>query len=75
MSRPPPLIDVQGLTKHFGSKGLLRRGAVVRAVDDVSFTVGRGQVVGLVGESGSGKTTVGQNPVEAHRSDLWHGQL
>ena len=60
MSRPPPLIDVKGLTKHFGSKGLLRRGAVVRAVDDVSFTVGRGQVVGLVGESGSGKTTVGR---------------
>ncbi len=49
------LLDVKGLQKHFPAKG-----GVVKAVDDVSFTVRRGRIVGLVGESGSGKTTVGR---------------
>jgi len=37
-----------------------RRGTAVRAVDEASFTIGRGEVVGLVGESGSGKSTIGR---------------
>jgi len=53
-----PLLQVRGLTKHFGSAGLFRRGRVVHAVEDVSLDVARGEVVGLVGESGSGKTTI-----------------
>ncbi len=60
MSEDDPLIEVKGLTRLFGGGGWLRRSSVVRAVDDVSFTIGRGRVVGLVGESGSGKTTVGR---------------
>ncbi|MGA3399771.1 MAG: ABC transporter ATP-binding protein [Acetobacteraceae bacterium] len=52
------LLQVRGLTKHFGNRGLFGRGRVVHAVEDVSFDVGRGEVVGLVGESGSGKTTI-----------------
>ncbi len=57
-----PLLDVRALKMHFPVKGGLlgRSDAAVKAVDDVSFTVGRGEVVGLVGESGSGKTTVGR---------------
>ncbi|WP_293859022.1 ABC transporter ATP-binding protein [uncultured Alsobacter sp.] len=49
------LLSVQGLTKTFDV-----RGGLVRAVDDVSFDVRRGTIVGLVGESGSGKTTIGR---------------
>jgi oligopeptide/dipeptide ABC transporter ATP-binding protein len=50
------LLSVRGLKKHFPS-----RGAVVKAVDDISFDVRRGSIVGLVGESGSGKTTAGRS--------------
>lgn len=62
-----PLVEVEGLTKWFPvQKGfiasLLAHGRIdnVRAVDDVSFTIQRGEVLGLAGESGSGKSTVGR---------------
>src|SRR6266536_3969680 len=53
------LLEVKGLRKHFPiRRGLLRRVvAQVRAVDDVSFHVDRGETLALVGESGCGKTT------------------
>ena len=54
------LLSVRNLTKHFKPAGFAR-GAVVRALEDVSFDVPRGKVVGLVGESGSGKTTIGRS--------------
>ena len=47
-------LEVRNLRTHF-----LTRAGVVKAVDDVSFSVERGQVLGLVGESGSGKTVTG----------------
>ena len=53
-----PLLEVRSLSKHFKlSGGLFGRGGVVRAVDDVSFAVGKGEVLGIVGESGCGKST------------------
>jgi oligopeptide/dipeptide ABC transporter ATP-binding protein len=53
------LLEAHGLRKHFPVKrGLLGRGgSVVRAVDGVSFTITRGETLGVVGESGCGKTT------------------
>ncbi|MCU1688285.1 MAG: dipeptide transporter ATP-binding protein [Pseudonocardiales bacterium] len=55
-----PLVVVENLVKHFPiQKGLLKRTVgQVRAVDGVSFTINKGETVGLVGESGSGKSTV-----------------
>ena len=57
----PPLLEVRRLVKHFTRKqGLFARPSLVRAVDDVSFTVDEGEMFGLVGESGSGKSTTGR---------------
>ena len=56
-----PLLEVRRLVKHFTRKqGLFARPSLVRAVDDVSFTVDEGEMFGLVGESGSGKSTTGR---------------
>ena len=52
-----PLISVEGLTKVFPAT---RGREEVRAVNDVSFTIARGETLGLVGGSGSGKTTLGR---------------
>ena len=57
-----PLLEVRGLTKLFPIRaGLFGRArSWVRAVEDVGFTVGRGETYALVGESGCGKTTTGR---------------
>jgi oligopeptide transport system ATP-binding protein len=56
-----PLVEVSHLVKHFvRNAGVLRKGTLVKAVDDVSFAIEIGETFGLVGESGSGKTTTGR---------------
>src|SRR5712692_9858595 len=66
----PPLLEVRHLVKHFPvGGGFLGRGAgLVRAVDDVSFTIRRGETLGLVGESGCGKTTTGRAILQLERA-------
>ena len=57
-----PVLEIDGLKKHFPVKGrfLGRVSAPVRAVDGVSFSISKGETLGLVGESGCGKSTVGR---------------
>lgn len=57
-----PILEVKNLKMHFPlTKGLLNKQyGVVKAVDDVSFTLQAGKTLGLVGESGCGKTTIGK---------------
>jgi ABC-type oligopeptide transport system ATPase subunit len=58
-----PLLEVTDLVKHFPvkSSGVVRRTiGQVQAVDGVSFSINKGQSLGLVGESGCGKTTTGR---------------
>ena len=59
------ILDVEHLSMHFTTK---KRGktSVVKAVDDVSFYVERGETFGLVGESGCGKTTTGRTIIRLY---------
>lgn len=64
-----PLLDVQDLTMHFPVRGgiIPRTVGHVHAVDNVSFTVRRGETLGLVGESGCGKSTVGKTLLRLYK--------
>jgi len=65
-----PLVELQDLKVYFPIKsGLVldRHIGDIRAVDDVSLTIGRGETVGLVGESGCGKSTVGRTILRLYK--------
>lgn len=64
-----PLLEVTGLSKTFVSRGLFGQSRPVVAVEDVSFTVDRGEAVAVVGESGSGKSTVARLLLRLERPD------
>ncbi len=75
------LVDIRDLKMYFPlTQGILLQRVVgyVRAVDGISFTIQRGQTLGLVGESGSGKTTIGRTIIRLYKptegSILFNGQ-
>ncbi len=65
-----PLLTVRNLKMHFPIKGgvFLRQAASLRAVDDVSFTINKGETLGLVGESGCGKSTVARAILQLYKA-------
>ncbi|MFD3269726.1 ABC transporter ATP-binding protein [Paenibacillus dendritiformis] len=76
MSKPDQaLLDVRGLKKYFyTSKGLFGKNKqTLKAVDDVSFQIRRGETFGLVGESGCGKSTTGRSIVRLY--DVTAGEI
>ena len=56
-----PLVEVRNLKQYFPVKTGFGKTVYLKAVDDISFTVGKGETLGLVGESGCGKTTAGRS--------------
>ena len=56
-----PLVEVKHLKQYFPITTGFLKTTMLKAVDDVSFTIGKGETLGLVGESGCGKTTVGRS--------------
>jgi oligopeptide transport system ATP-binding protein len=72
-----PLLEVENLEVRFPVFGgvIPRKKAEVRAVDRVSFTLGRGETLGLVGESGCGKTTVGRAIVNIVRAMTYRVEI
>jgi oligopeptide transport system ATP-binding protein len=75
MKTDQTLLQVRGLKKYFPiTQGILiqREIGAVRAVDDVTFNINRGETLGLVGESGCGKTTTGRTIIQLYKPTDGH---
>lgn len=74
-----PLVEVQNLKQYFTVKSGLFKTQYLKAVDDVSFEIEKGETLGLVGESGCGKTTVGRSLLHLYEPTsgevLFNGEL
>lgn len=70
------LVDVKGLKQYFDVRTGFFRSKPLKAVDDVSFAIVKGETLGLVGESGCGKTTVGRSILHLYKptaGKVWYG--
>ncbi|OED43049.1 ABC transporter ATP-binding protein [Endozoicomonas sp. (ex Bugula neritina AB1)] len=77
ISEDLPLLEIKNFKVHFPiRKGILQRvHGHVKAVDDISFSIGKGETLALVGESGCGKSTTGQailNLLPATAGEIWY---
>ena len=69
-----PLVEVRNLKKYFNINTGVFTSKPLKAVDDVSFTIHKGETLGLVGESGCGKTTVGRTLLHLYKptgGEIW----
>ncbi len=65
----PPILEINNLEKqYFSSVGLFSKLEIIKAVDDVSFSVFEGETLGLVGESGCGKSTLGRTILQLEKA-------
>ncbi|MBQ2384536.1 MAG: dipeptide ABC transporter ATP-binding protein [Oscillospiraceae bacterium] len=74
MSDPKTLVEVKHLKEYFNINTGLFRSKPLKAVDDVSFAIRKGETLGLVGESGCGKTTVGRTLLHLYKptaGEVW----
>lgn len=66
-----PILEVENLSKYyFSNVGFFAQKEVVKAVDNVSFSVFEGETLGLVGESGCGKSTLGRTLLQLEKANL-----
>lgn len=75
MSDNRPLIEVKDLKEYFNISTGMFRSKPLKAVDGVSFSINKGETLGLVGESGCGKTTVGRTILHLYKptgGEIWY---
>lgn len=70
-----PLIEIKNLKEYFNVNVGVLKTKPLKAVDDVSFSINKGETLGLVGESGCGKTTVGRTILHLYKptaGEIWY---
>ena len=74
-NRNQPLIEVKDLKEYFDINMGMFKTKPLKAVDGVSFSINKGETLGLVGESGCGKTTVGRTLLHLYKptgGEIWY---
>ena len=68
MNEKKPLIEVNHLKQYFNIQMGMFKSKPLKAVDDVSFSINKGETLGLVGESGCGKSTAGRTIIQLYKA-------